>query len=182
MIRRYLLSGASALLVGTLLHAATLERLSLEDMVVKSTAIVRGRVLASYTAPYGPVIYTHYKIQVTEHWKGPADPALEVVIPGGVSGGLRQTFSGAPALGTGSEYVFFLWTSRSGLTHVMGLSQGLFELKQDQDGGMVAQRGASAEAMLDAATGQPVKDQAVRMRMSDLRQRVSATLASGAQK
>jgi hypothetical protein len=43
--------------------AATLERLSLDDLITKSRVIVRGKVLMnSYTATSGPVIYTHYRI------------------------------------------------------------------------------------------------------------------------
>ncbi len=182
MTRRYLQFGASVLLLGSLLPAATLERLSLEEMILKSTAIVRGRVLNSHTAPYGPVIYTHYNIQITERWKGPADAAVDVVVPGGVSGGQRQTFSGAPAFGAGSEYILFLWTSRSGLTHVIGLTQGIFEVKRNHKGDLVAMREASTEPMLDAATGLLVKDEAVSIRLTELRQRIVRTLIDGGHK
>src|SRR5947208_1198784 len=92
------------------LQCATLERLSLDDMIAKSTSIVRGTVGGSWAAFAGPVIYTHYTIQVEEKLKGTAGNSVEVVVPGGVVNNLRQSFSGAPALIGGSRYVLFLYT------------------------------------------------------------------------
>src|SRR5437764_5425043 len=65
------------------LQCATLERLSLYDMVAKSTSIVRAKVTGSYAAFNGPVIYTHYTIKTSEQLKGNA--AAEFVVPGGVA-------------------------------------------------------------------------------------------------
>ncbi len=83
------------------LQCATLERLSLDDMIARSTAIVRGKVTSSYAAFSGPVIYTHYTIQVSEQYKGAGQASVEVVIPGGTAGNLRQSFAGAPTLTPG---------------------------------------------------------------------------------
>ena len=47
------------------LPGATLERLSLDDMIARSTTIVRGKVTASWAAFTGSVIYTHYQVQVS---------------------------------------------------------------------------------------------------------------------
>src|SRR5689334_17355761 len=75
------------------LQCATLERLSLDDMIVKSTSIVRGKVGQSRVVASGPVIYTYYTIQVSERFKGAQGTALEVAVPGGEINGLRQTFA-----------------------------------------------------------------------------------------
>lgn len=156
--------------------AATLEKLSLEEMAQKSTAIVRGRATASRTAVRGPVIYTIYQVQVAEQWKGPAASQVDVAVPGGAMGGLRQSFSGAPKLQEGTEYVLFLWTGRNGLTQVIGLSQGKFELAKDTKGIKTASRAASTEQMLDA-TGAPVSDTPVRMSLQELDQRIRRATA-----
>jgi hypothetical protein len=174
--------GVLALLLGILLPAATLQKLSLDDMIQKSTAIVRARVLSSYGAQYGSTIYTHYRVQVSESWKGPAATSLDVVVPGGSAGGLRQRFSGAPSLLPNSEYVLFLWTSRSGLTHILGLTQGLFSLTADANGQYTALRAATTETMIDPASGRSVRDETLIFRLNDLRQRVSASLAAGGRK
>ncbi len=48
--------------------------------------------------------------------------------------GIRQIAVGSPELATGSEYVVFLWTGKSGLTQIIGLSQGLFLAVKDAAG------------------------------------------------
>ena len=160
------------------LPAATLQRLSLDDMIVKSTAIVRGTVTGSKPAASGPVIYTHYAIQVTERYKGGAHDGQDVAVPGGSANGLKQTFPGAPELKTGTEYVLFLWTGPSGLTQIIGLTQGVFNLTASGSGA-TANRPSAPEPMIDPATGQLVGDHPMSMKLSDLRSQIAATLHRG---
>jgi len=171
------------LLCLTPLHSATLQQLSLNDLITKSTAIVHGNVSATSAAFNGNIIYTHYTVQVSERFKGPAQSTIDVVVPGGTVGTLRQSFSGTPNFTVGGDYVFFLWTSRAGLTQVMGLTQGLFSVApsvaQDGSSDPVATRSASHETMLDATSGQPVKDQTVSMKLSQLRALIASTLGTG---
>src|ERR1035438_1920110 len=75
--------------------AATLQQLSLDQMTQSATAIIRARVTGSSASFTGSTIYTHYKLQVTETWKGFS--TTDVVLPGGVAGGYRQSFPGVPA-------------------------------------------------------------------------------------
>jgi len=155
-------------------QAATLERMSLDEVIGKSTAIIRGRVAGSYVAQHGQVIYTHYKISVTDRMKGAASSEADVVVAGGTLGKTTQTFPGSPVFSVGQEYVFCLWASKSGLNHVMGLSQGLFDVSTDASSGEVTiSRGPIASVMLDGTTGQPVMDQPVRMKLRDFRARVA---------
>jgi hypothetical protein len=158
------------------LHATTLEYLSLSDMTAKSTAIVRGSVVSSYAAFTGPVIYTHYQIRVMESYKGSFQTSVDVVFPGGVVNGRRQSFSGVPQLPTGSQYVFFLWTGSSGLTQIMGLTQGLFAISSSDANAPdpTVTRSASEEMMLEPGTGKTVQDKTVVMRLSELKARISA--------
>lgn len=159
------------------LQCATLERLSLDDMIVKSTSIVRGKVANSYAAFSGRVIYTHYSVRVSETLKGAAASMVDVAVPGGVANNLRQTIAGAPELQQGAEFVFFLWAGKSGLTQVIGLSQGLLSLTPTASGDLMAARGASGEAMLAPGTGQRVADRAVEIRFSELKSRIASVLA-----
>jgi len=168
----------SIALLAISLPAVTLERLSLDEMIDKSTAIVRGRVVSSQAKLHGPLIYTHFSVQVLERWKGPEASQMDVAVPGGSANGLNQTFSGAPLLAPGDEYVFFLWTGASGITHVIGLSQGVFSLKAGNDGSVTATRAASLETMLDSKTGRMISDETLRMRLTDLRSRVTGRLES----
>ena len=161
------------------ISSATLERLSLDDMITRSTTIVRGKVAASWAAYTGSVIYTHYQIQVSEQFKGTPQNSVEVMLPGGTAKGLSQSFSGSPVLQQGDEFVFFLWTSKGGITWITGLTQGLFSLSPaDAGADPMATRAASRELMLDHDTSRPVKDIALIMSLSDLRSRIAATLAA----
>ena len=161
------------------LQCATLERLSLDDMITRSTSIVRGKVMASWAAYTGSLIYTHYQIQVGEQFKGAGQSSVEVMIPGGTVKGLTSSYSGSPVLSQGHEFVFFLWTSTRGITWITGLTQGLFSLAPGDAGAdRMATRSASRELMLDPATSRPVKDTALTMSLSDLRSRIAATLAA----
>jgi hypothetical protein len=159
--------------------ATTLERLPLDDMIQKSTEIVRGRVSSVTSMKRGAVIYTQARIQVSEWWKGKPAATIEVHVPGGAFGRERQTISGAPQLREGTEYVLFLWTGKSGMTQVIGLSQGVFDLKPEAGGKQVeAYRAASTETVVDSKSGEPVVDTPVRMRVSELKSRVARVLTT----
>jgi hypothetical protein len=166
------------------LQSATLERLSLPDMITKASAIVRGTVLDSYSAFSGPVIYTHYHIQVTEQLKGSVAGTVDVAVPGGIAKGVLQNYAGAPEFSNGEDYVFFLWASKSGMNLILGLTQGLFSVSSvsaSQTGGQNPNltRRASHELMLDPVTHQQVKDRTLTMSLSDLRAQIAAAQGSG---
>ena len=160
-------------------QSATLEYLSSDAMIDKSTAIVRARVLGSGARQHGPLVYTHFTVQVLERLKGTGAERLDIVVPGGAVGGLRQTFAGAPQMVKDGEYLLFLWTGTSGLTHVLGFSQGVYQVSLDGSGEAFAARPASAEVMLDPDSGRMIADQSVRLRLSDLRSRVAARAVRG---
>ena len=164
--------------VALTLPAATLEKLSMERMISQSSGIVRGTITGVRsgfrgTAGRGGMIYTHYTVKVQERLKGTVGSTIEVSVPGGTAQGFRQVFAGSPVLNAGEEYVFFLWTSRSGLTQIMGLTQGLFTMTQDSGGKQVLSRGASSEPMIDPASGAPVPDSSVQFTLSELRKRIA---------
>jgi hypothetical protein len=160
------------------LHAAILERLSFEELTQQSTSIVRARAVDCYTEFHGSMIYTHWKLQVLDKWKGQDRSTVEVLIPGGATRLLHQDVAGAPKLLTGKEYLLFLWTSKSGSTYITGLSQGLFELSKSADGEWMVSRAATAEPMLDRVTWTLVKDDNIQMRYSEITSRIS-TLGHG---
>jgi hypothetical protein len=172
---------ALCLVAGAL--AATLEQLSLADLIGKSTGIVRGTVQSSSVSVSGPVIYTHYTIQVSEQLKPSAGTAatVELVLPGGKANGVVQRFSGVPQFQPGDEYVFFLWTGPSGRTQLTGLTQGLFAVGTPGAANPVLTRAASQEAVLDAKTHRPVSSPAVSMTLTQLRAQIASVPgASGA--
>ena len=167
-------------LAGTLcsVEATTLRLLTTDEMILQSTAIVRAKVVGSRSAFRGADIFTYYQLQVVESWKLSGAQQVEVAVPGGAAQGLRQTVVGAPQLNLGSEYVIFLWTSRAGLTQIIGLSQGLFLTAQNTAGGIVLIRPSSSDLILDKS-GNVVNESGMTLNLADLRSRIQQLLGAG---
>jgi hypothetical protein len=156
-------------------RATILQQLTLDEMARTSTSIVHAKITGSSEVVRGGDVFTLYKFETLETLKsGPA--AGEVAVPGGVAGGMRQVVAGAPTLRPRREYVLFLWTSRSGLTQLTGMSQGLFSVERTTAGDRIASRAAASEQMLDAA-GRTVHDEMVSIPWAELKAKISKALA-----
>jgi hypothetical protein len=153
----------------TISQATTLQKLSTDEMIKQSTAIVRATVTGSYTAVRGQDYYTYYQLQITDTLKGSG--VKEIGVPGGVVKGIRQLAPGAPVLQVGQDYVIFQWTGRSGMTQVIGLSQGLFTVMQNDQNETVLVRGAADALMLDKQ-GRVIADQGVTIKLADLKAQI----------
>ncbi|MBC8167060.1 MAG: hypothetical protein H7Y20_14470 [Bryobacteraceae bacterium] len=158
--------------------AATLEKLSVEQMAQQAKVIVRGRVTGCTGEMRGSVIYTRCGVAVTETWKGSPAAKLDFVVPGGTTRGLSQTFSGAPKFNPNEQFVLFLWVGKSGIPQIIGLSQGVFDVAFSTKGEATVRREATAELMLNAS-GTPVRDETISMSVAELRGRVAKALVSG---
>ncbi len=176
-MRRLIMSAVVAACLAPL-PGSTLQQLSLNDMILKSTAIVYGAAQPSYTAFRGSMIYTHYQVQVINSYKTSLVRYWDVAVPGGVVNGVRQSVAGAPVLTAGQNYLLFLWTSTGGLTQVIGLSQGVFDVTTNSSGQLIVSRGATTETMLNAS-GQMVTDSNIRMTMGQIVNRIQNVLAGG---
>jgi len=153
---------------------ATLERLSLDEMTARSTAIVRARAQASSGVLIGSTIYTRTRFQVLERWKGAEAAEVDVFQPGGTTGGVTQSYIGVPRFSAGQEVVLFLWTGPSGRTQVIGLSQGVFQVERNRSEEAQAVREPSSEVMLAPGTGERLVDQSIRMPLGRLGARLRA--------
>lgn len=151
----------------------------MSDLILQSTSIVRAKITGTRTAAVGKDIFTYYQMQVSDTLKKGAILPAEFAVPGGVYGNLRQIGIGSPVFTEGQEYVLFLWTSRSGMTQVIGLTQGMFSLTQDSSGATVLNRPAIADQMVDKS-GKEVTDAPVTMRWTELREQIVKTLPKAA--
>lgn len=167
---------ASILLLGGLaaLQAATLERLTIEQMAQQATAVVRGRVGEARTARFGALVYTLHGFDVEEQWTGAPIASLEVAVPGGTYEGVTYSFGGTPELKAGEEYLLFLWTGPSGRTQIVGLSQGVFRVLR-RSGGVVVTR-TEAEDSVFAGEDGAQRSQALEMTLDQLAASVRAAL------
>ena len=173
---RRVVSLSSVLILASLAHAVTLQILSVDEMSQSSTSIVYARVLDSYGALTGSMIYTHYRIQVLDTWKGAQ--VTDIMLPGGVANGLRQTFAGVPSLAQGNSYVMFLWAGPSGSPQLVGLTQGLLDVGPDKQGRLIASRPMTTEQLLDA-NGKAVQDKPISLVLSDLKRSVTMAIHAG---
>jgi hypothetical protein len=172
---------AALLALCGLATATTLQLLSTDVMIRQSTAIVRVKVTGSAPVLRGRDIYTQYQFTVLETLKaagGQSATQTAVSVPGGAIQGIRQMVAGAPVLPSGQEYVIFLWTSKSGLTQIIGLSQGLFKVMQDSSGNAVLVRPAATATVVNQ-NGTPVNDSAVTMTLSALRSQILSVTGAG---
>jgi hypothetical protein len=174
---RILYTTLAALAVLAPLPATTLQKLEMDDLIAKSNAVVRAKVIGSHTALRGADIYTFYQLAICENLKPGGSQPTEVAVQGGSYRGSRQLVAGAPVLTNGQEYVFFLWTSRSGLSVILGLTQGLYQTGLDATGQPVMMRPASVEPMVDQ-NGRATTDQAITLQLSDLRTRIQKVTAA----
>jgi hypothetical protein len=159
------------------LWATTLQQLSLDDMIAKATVIVRGKALLSNTTQTGRVIYTHYQVEVSDQLKGTPLSQIDIAVPGGSLNGARQSYTGAPAFADGQDHFFFIWTSRTGLNQVLGLTQGAFTLQTDASGNITVVREASFDRMLDPK-GNLVLDKPFSMPLADFKSHVALILTT----
>lgn len=167
---------ASILLLGGLaaLQAATLERLTIEQMAQQATAVVRGRVSESRTARFGALVYTLHGFEAEEQWKGAPTAGFEVAVLGGAYEGVTYSFAGTPELKAGEEYVLFLWTGPSGRTQIVGLSQGVFRVVRRPDAAVVIR--TEAKDSVFAGEDGVQRSQALEMTLDQLRSSVRAAL------
>src|ERR1700691_1408481 len=91
--------------------ATILQQLTLDEMVQKSTSIIRARVAGSSDVVRGGDVCTIYKIETLETLKS-GRVAREVAVPGGVAGGMRQVVAGGSNLGTRRGEGLFLLDRR----------------------------------------------------------------------
>lgn len=155
--------------------AATLERLTIEDMAQNATAVVRGQVGESHADRFGALVYTLHAVEVQEQWTGEAIADLEVAVPGGTYQGLTYRFGGTPELVPGTNYVLFLWTGPSGRTQIIGLSQGVFEIVESPDGPQVVRNPVGGTSFVAKSDG--ADEERIRMSLAKLATRVQAALA-----
>jgi hypothetical protein len=176
-MRRLFILGLLAALAT--LPGSTLRQLTLDDMIRQSTMIVHGTVQPGVVSSRGSMIFSHYTVQVSETYKTPASqPASQIDfgVPGGSLNGLIQRYSGAPALTVGQDYVLFLWTSKTGLTQIIGLSQGLFSVISTGGAAPIVLRAGTADRMLNSA-GQAVPASDINMTLSALKAEIASVLS-----
>ncbi len=121
------------LIVAGPVHATSVQRLSLDDLVTKASTIVEADIVASrtYRTPDGKLILTSYTAAVQENLKGSAVSSITVTTVGGRIGNTVLHVSGMPVFQPGDKAILFLEKSGAYST-VVGLNQGKFSISNGE--------------------------------------------------
>ena len=113
-------------------------RLTLEQLTAASAYIVVGQVMRSWPAwdTAHQFIWTHYELQVREHWKTEALPAARIVVsePGGTINGVTMRIAGALPFESGEEVFLFLYRTPVGYLRATGGGQGKYTIERTDSG------------------------------------------------
>ena len=125
--------GMLAALAGTA-RAATVLRLTFEELTARSDAVVRGRVVSStpkLDSQKGRIT-TFTEVEVTESVKGAPAKKVTVRQPGGEVGGIGQSVAGAARFTPGEEVVLFLQRApdEASVFQVLSMSAGKVRLEK----------------------------------------------------
>ncbi|MEZ5365825.1 MAG: hypothetical protein R2748_26710 [Bryobacterales bacterium] len=118
-------------LVAVWLPAATVPRMSFEQIVRDSPRAVHGVVVRSWSAwdAQRTAIWTHYEVRVSETLRGPSAQTLIISEPGGVVEDVAMSVPGAPRLEVGEEAVLFAYPTPLGHWRIRGWGQGRFPVE-----------------------------------------------------
>lgn len=155
-------------------HATTLVALDLAALTKGSSSIVRGTVrsVASRWTRDGGRIVTDTVVDVSETWKGAAQPSVTVMQQGGEVGDVGQLVHGTVKFKAGDEVVLFLEPRGSSFLPT-GMMQGIFRVERSSDGKAIFARQESGDALfLDPTTHQPVSPTTEIVPLDTLRARV----------
>ncbi len=158
----------AAILAATPALGAEAVALSVEGLTRVSDTVIRGRVrkMTPVLSDDGRRIYTLVDLDVTSTWRGNRIAFAQVIIPGGVVGGIGQRVDGAPTFGGGEEVVVFLTRAEMQGFRVTGLAQGKFSVA-----GMNAEPDLSRTHMV-AVQVEPGERLAEGMSVTELERRV----------
>jgi hypothetical protein len=123
-------------LAGCLSHATILKKLTMDEMVSQSSAVVHGRIVASRVEWNGShsAIVTVYTVQANRYLLGSLGSSFELVEPGGIIGNLVMSVTGAPHFALNEEVILFVWTDKvHGKHQAIGFEQGVYRLRQRRD-------------------------------------------------
>lgn len=135
----------SLLAGGSTASATVFERLSIDELALHSSHVVRARceAIESQWTKDRSTIYTRIDFRVAAVIRGElASERISVYLPGGIVDGESVIVIGAPSLRLGEEVLLMLTRPASGggglaarrgedAFNVVGLSQGVFELRPD---------------------------------------------------
>ena len=132
------------------LDASVVIPATLDELAGEADVIVHARVarVDARQAPGTLRVERVVTLAVVRALKGSPGEALQLVLPGGTYGRYRTVMPGVPEVAEGEEAVLFLRPSPTGVTHLVGFSQGVMRVRIDPTTG---QRMVAAPVMAEGA-------------------------------
>ncbi|MBI4553394.1 MAG: hypothetical protein HY710_14110 [Candidatus Latescibacteria bacterium] len=113
---------------------ASVVKMSLEELTLKASIIVVGKVTGKVSESTADGIKTRITVAVEESLKGDIGRTVVITQPGGTVGKIEMVMSEAATFEVGEEAVVFLWTRPTGEHTVLGLFQGKVPVETDAKG------------------------------------------------
>jgi len=176
-----------ASLIGTLTltesaQATSLVKLSTEQLVDASDAIVRGKVVETWTEQDNDgVVWTRVQVAVTHTYKGDASRTAYIVDQAGGSWGKTRTIvHGGARFSVDEQVLLFLENLSSGKTVAVGMKQGKYTLRMDPySHSLIAQRFTPAPTQAYDHRFIPLPKTESRFFLIDLEDKISSRVISG---
>jgi hypothetical protein len=132
------------------LDASVVIPATLDELAGEADLIVHARVarIDARQAPGTLRVERVVTLAVVRALKGSPGEALQLVLPGGTYGRYRTVVPGVPDVAEGEEAVLFLRPTPTGITHLVGFSQGVLRVRIDPSTG---QRMVAAPIMSEVA-------------------------------
>jgi hypothetical protein len=129
-------------------------KMDLTALVQQSDTILQGRVEQVYAQWNEPMktIFTDVSVRVEDTLKGEARRSVSIRQLGGKVGAMNMSIAGMPKFTSGEDVILFLKGNGEGTHHVVGLSQGKFEIVND-----FAVADVSGVGLVDSKTGQVIE-------------------------
>lgn len=120
-------------LVWTVASGAVI-KMSLEQLALKASIIVVGKVTAKARERMGGRVKTRVTLVVEDSLKGEVGQTVIITQPGGARGKVERVVADAATFEVGEEVVVFLCTRSKGEHTVLGLFQGKLSVASDTEG------------------------------------------------
>jgi hypothetical protein len=161
-------------------RGTTLARMDLRELALSAELVVRARCTGTAVRAERGAIWTFAKFEVIETLKGSAQSEqIEVRLPGGQLGHVRESVEGVPKFSAGEEVVLCLEHTTAGDFGITGWVQGTFRLQRRGEGAEASvTQDSSGFGVFDARTRQFTTIGIRKMPLSAFRTEIASALAS----
>ncbi len=133
---RSILITVACLALGASLGATVVVPADLGELSREAHTIARGRVVdvVGQWTDDRRTIETLVTLETQAFLKGDLGETVQFLVPGGSLGRFRNIVVGAPHFDVGQQVIVFLGVKGPGVPFVLGLSQGVFRVRQEPGG------------------------------------------------